>query len=130
MNDATLPCGRGSVWFCTARTGATEPRPQGSDHGPAGPPKVMKTLCGKLGWQAKAPGPRRFAVGQALSPANRPENQQCRPRLQRSDTRSAARSLALPSVRGSTTRVRYNKTDNPLDGRATRSFQTECRSVC
>src|SRR5580692_10564393 len=24
----------------------TEPRPQGSDHGPAGPPKVMRTPCG------------------------------------------------------------------------------------
>jgi hypothetical protein len=39
------------------------------EHGPAGPPMVMKTLNCRS-WQAEAPAPHWFFVGQALSPAN------------------------------------------------------------
>jgi hypothetical protein len=46
----------------------TEPRPAGSAHGPAGPPKVMKTPNCRS-W-LEAPAPHWFFVGQALPPAN------------------------------------------------------------
>src|ERR1035438_8521878 len=85
--------------------GVAEPRPAGSAHGPAGPPKVMKTphLAGESACPTLASKGLRFRGAGAFA---------CQPiflshldrRLQRSDTTSAASSgfvVALPASRGS-----------------------------